>query len=129
MKHTATQILVTIAIAAVTVALAAPALAGNAEIPAVYRGDWCSPPHSGPFYTRGHCSGESNKWVKITANSLLNEATCTAIAIKSDTGSHLVTLRCTYDGDTRTVTRRLEYVPRSGDGRKAARLYIDEVEQ
>jgi len=130
---------------ATTVALVGPALAGGAEIPKVYRGEWCSPINGGPFYTPGRCDdegkAESGRWIKITARNVngrftarnvndgqlrdLDDAACRAIAIKPDTGpSHLVTFHCDGVG---TVTRRLEFVPRSPDGRKSERLYIDEV--
>jgi len=125
-----TKMLLTIL--ATAVALAGPAAAGGAEIPRVYRGDWCSPSNGGPFFSRGRCNDGDGRWVKIARNFIVvnepgydPETTCRLVAIKPDTGpSHLVTLRCDAAG---TETRRLEFVPRSGDGRKSERLYIDEI--
>jgi hypothetical protein len=133
------KILITLATA---VALVGPALAGGAEIPKVYRGNWCQPViNGGPFYSPGYCkNGEDEAWIKITDRNVkgwvrirninngkvrdLSDAACQAIAIKPDTSSHLVTFRCDGVG---TVMVRLDFVPRSGDGRKSPRLYIDEV--
>jgi hypothetical protein len=56
---------------ATMVAIVAPA-AGGAEIPKVYRGDWCWPViHHGPFYNPGRCrSDEDEAWIKITASNV-----------------------------------------------------------
>jgi len=127
---------------ATMVALVRPALASGAEIPKVYRGNWCWPViNGGPFYSPGYCrNGEDEAWIKITARTVngwlrirninngkvrdLSDAACQAIAINPDTGSHLVTFRCDGVG---TVMVRLDFAPRSSDSRKSARLYIDEV--
>jgi hypothetical protein len=132
-----------LAIAAMSIAMLSPAIAVGAEIPKVYRGNWCQPViHGGPFYNPGYCrNGEDEAWIKITARNVdgwlrvhningeyrdLSDAACRAIAIKPDSDSHLVTFHCDGVG---TMTVQLSFVPRSADGRKSPRLYVDEVEK
>jgi len=132
---------------ATTVALAGPAAGGSPTIPRVYRGEWCWPIDHGPFYSPcGSKEEDGEKWLKVTAHNVQGELTirdvndidggmdtiagvCRVIAVKPDDGSsHLVTLSCNGTR-TVTVTSRFEFVPRSGDGRKSQRLYIDKVSQ
>ena len=103
------KIMVTLA---TTVALVGPAHAGGAEIPRVYRGEWCKPGvNPTPFWSPGRCSGKKNQLIKITAHNLNTitglDSTCWVDAIKPDAGpSHLITFRCAYneDGALSTVT-------------------------
>jgi hypothetical protein len=129
--------------AAISLALATPALAGN-TIPADFHGEWCS--LNDTYYVQRSvvdlyrkqeisekCSKDSDGWIKITANRYNgHEQWCKPVNVSklSPPRSSAIKLKlsCLGEGDDErfSLTVELSRTPGSGSGSWIKRLYIEE---
>jgi hypothetical protein len=72
--------------------IAAPTLAAE-RIPAQYRGNWCDPKQSGPFYRCRKLNSEAARWVEARGYAG-SEETCNFLTITAVRGGHKVRAVC-----------------------------------